>query len=136
MNSFKTITAKGETVRFNLYIGEAPETSQAFLNSLPFSRDFFHAKVSGEEIWTPDGLELSIAQENSTVFIDEGEIVLGPLHKRNKVSKCIGIMYGEGKLLDCGNIFGKVFKEDLPLLKEIGKRFWLSGKERLTFEVL
>lgn len=134
MGSFKVICENEIQLRFKCYLEEAPITSQAFLAALPFETEFYHAKVSGEEIWTQNGLELHIQQENATVFMNKGEIAIGPVHKRNKVSKCIGIMYGEGKLIDCGNIFGRVYEEDFKFLKELGKKFWLEGKKHLRFE--
>jgi hypothetical protein len=135
-NGFQLKTANGTTIRFDYYTEVAPVTCKAFHNALPFETDFYHAKVSGEEIWTPNGLELHIAHENSTVFIEEGEIVLGPMHHRNKIPKTIGILYGEGKLLDCGNIFGKVKPEDLEILKKTGNDFWLNGKQNIRFEAI
>jgi hypothetical protein len=38
-------------------------------------------------------------------------------------------------LLDCGNIFGKVVDEDLPLLKTLGDRIWKQGAQNLAFEI-
>src|SRR5689334_16650066 len=109
------IKAKDKIIRFNLY-DEAPETSESFLQSLPFKKVFFHARVSGQEIWTDDGLSLNIPQENASVFTEPGEIVLGPVKPaRVKTANCIGIYYGEGRGLDAANIFGKCFEEDLPL---------------------
>ena len=48
----------------------------------------------------------------------------------------MGIFYGEGKLIDGGNIFGKVFEEDMALLKELGEKIWKQGAQELTFEIL
>jgi hypothetical protein len=96
----------------------------------------FHARVSGLEIWTDDGPKLDLPQENASIFAGPGEIVLGPLRpERNKIRGCIGIFYGEGKLLDCGNIFGKVLDEDLETLKTLGDTIWRKGGIFLRFEL-
>lgn len=48
----------------------------------------------------------------------------------------MGIFYGEGKLVDCGNIFGKVVDEDMALLKDLGEKIWMQGEQELQFEKL
>ncbi len=48
----------------------------------------------------------------------------------------MGIFYGEGKLVDCGNIFGKVMDDDLALLKDPGEKIWKQGEQELGFEKL
>ncbi len=48
----------------------------------------------------------------------------------------MGIYYGDGKGLDCCNIFAKVFDEDLELLKTLGDDIWQHGSREVTFEVL
>ncbi|HMQ62033.1 MAG TPA: DUF3830 family protein [Flavilitoribacter sp.] len=121
-------------IRFQLYREEAPATAAAFLETLPFSRLFYHARVSGREIWIDDAPLLDIPQENASVFARPGEIVIGPKGPaRNKIVGCIGIFYGEGQLLDCGNIFGKVFDEDLPKLADLGDAIWRQGARELQF---
>lgn len=136
MSGFRIKTKDGIEIRFRYY-SEAPVTSKAFDASLPFTKKFFHAKVSGEEIWTDNAPALDIIQENSSVFIYPGEVVIGPLSPaRNKVIKCMGVMYGEGKLLDCGNIFAKAYDEDLPNLVKLGHRLWEEGFQELVFEKL
>ena len=135
MRGFIIRTAKNQIIRFQFYTDTAPLTSAAFAKALPFSKRFFHAKISGQEIWIDNAPELDIIQENASVFANPGEIVIGPLRPaRNKIAKCIGIFYGDGKLLDCGNIFGKVFEEDLPLLKTLGDVIWRHGAQDLIFE--
>ncbi|MCW3105504.1 MAG: hypothetical protein JWQ09_10 [Segetibacter sp.] len=137
MTGFFIRTKDNEIIRFIFYFDSAPVTSAAFAKALPFSRTFLHARVSGQEIWIDDAPELDIIQENASVFTEPGEVVLGPLKpSRTKTSKCLGIYYGEGKGLDCCNIFGKVFDEDLPLLKTLGDAIWRNGAQELTFEVL
>ena len=135
MNGFIIRTQHNGTIRFNLYHAEAPETAAAFLSALPFTKTFFHARVSGEEIWMDDAPSLDIIQENASVFTEPGEVVLGPLKPaRAKTSKCMGIYYGEGKGLDCCNIFGKVAPEDMQKLKALGDSIWRHGMQELTFE--
>lgn len=137
MNGFLIRTKDNQTIRFRLYDDAAPITSTAFLKALPFSRNFLHARVSGQEIWIDDAPSLKIIQENSSVFAEPGEIVIGPaLPARNKIANCMGIFYGEGQLLDAGNIFGKVFEEDLTLLKTLGDLIWRNGAQELTFEAI
>lgn len=127
----------GQAIRFKLYTDAAPLTSAAFIKTLPFTRIFYHAKISGQEIWIDNAPSLDIIQENASVFASPGEIVIGPMNpSRNKIVNCIGIFYGEGKLLDCGNIFGKVFEEDLPLLQQLGDSIWKQGTQELHFSIM
>jgi uncharacterized protein DUF3830 len=135
--TFSIRTQSGQVIRFRFYLDAAPLTTEAFSKTLPFSRTFFHAKISGQEIWMDNAPLLDIIQENSSVFAEPGEIVIGPVKpSRNKIGGCMGIFYGEGKLLDGGNIFGKVFDEDLPLLKILGENIWKQGAQDLVFEKL
>jgi hypothetical protein len=130
-------SSKGEKIRFNCYEQDAPNTSIAFIKCLPFTRIFFHARLSGHEIWIDNAPELDIIQENASVFALPGEIVIAPLKpSRNKIAKCMGIFYGEGKLVDGGNIFGMVVDEDFGLLRKLGDSIWRSGAEELRFESL
>ena len=129
-------TEDNQVIRFTLYFDEAPMTVQAFAATLPFTRLFFHARLSGQEIWTDDAPELDIIQENASVYAESGECVIGPLKPhRTRTSKCMGIYYGNGKGVDCCNIFGKVLEEDLLLPKELGEKIWLKGAQRLTFDI-
>jgi uncharacterized protein DUF3830 len=135
MKGFLIRTKDNQTIRFRFYDDAAPITSAAFLKTLPFSRNFFHARVSGHEIWINDAPSLDIVQENSSVFAEPGEIVIGPaLPARNKIANCMGIFYGEGKLLDGGNIFAKVVEDDFKLLKTLGDTIWRNGAQDLRFE--
>ena len=134
MKGFQIKTSTGQIIRFNYYLDAARQTSIAFEKAMPFTKTFYHARVSGFEIWIDDAPKLDIPQENSSVFAEQGEIVIGPMNPvRNKIVGCIGIFYEEGKLVDCGNIFGKVFDEDLPLLKSLGDKIWRKGGQELTF---
>ncbi len=124
-------------IRFRMYNDAAPVTSAAFANTIPFSRPFLHARISGEEIWTDEGPQLEIIQVNVSVFAEPGEIVVGPVNPvRNKVSNCIGIFYGKGQLLDGGNIFGKVYDDDMQLLEALGEIIWREGEQVLSFEMI
>lgn len=135
MNGFLIRTKDNQTIRFRFYDDSAPITSTAFLKALPFSRNFLHARISGQEIWIDDAPSLNIIQENSSVFVEPGEIVIGPASPgRNKIANNMGIFYGEGRLLDGGNIFGKVVEEDLNLLKTLGDTIWRQGSQELIFE--
>jgi hypothetical protein len=137
MQGFKLITSDNNIVRFRFYTEEAPATCKAFINLLPFSRTFMHARTSGQEIWIDDAPELDIIQENASVFTLSGEVVYGPLNpKRAKTSNCMGIYYGEGKGLDACNIFAKVFDEDMVFLKSLGNNIWMNGTQNLTFQLL
>ena len=136
MNGFMIRTPDDQLIRFNFYHDEAAVTVAAFVKQLPFTRTFIHARVSGQEIWIDDAPTLDIIQENASVFTEPGEIVIGPLKpSRTKTSGCLGIYYGEGRGLDCCNIFGKVFKEDLPILQSIGNNIWKNGTMELKFEL-
>jgi hypothetical protein len=135
MNSFIIRTKEGTAIRFELYLFTAPVTCAAFIKALPFSKMFYHAKISGQEIWIDDAPALDILQENASVFAAPGEMVIAPINPaRNKITKCMGIFYGEGKLLDCANIFAKVFDDDLHLLEKLGDNTWRSGAQEISFE--
>jgi len=137
MRGFIIKAQDNKIIRFKFYLEEAPVTSNAFAKLLPFTRMFFHARVSGQEIWIDNTPQLDIIQENASVFTEPGEVVFGPLKpKRTKTSNCMGIYYGEGKGLDCCNIFAKVFEEDMNLLKMLGDNIWKFGAQELTFEKL
>lgn len=137
MSGFKIITRQGTEIRFSCYQDEAPETVSAFLQTLPFSREFFHARVSGEEIWTDDGPRIDVRQENASVFTTAGEVVIGPaMPKRVKTTGCVGIYYGEGRGLDAANIFARVMEEDMLLLQQLGEEIWKGGVQMLRFEDL
>ena len=134
MTGFVITTAGNKKIRFTFYNEAAPVTSSAFASILPFTKKFFHARVSGQEIWIDDVQPIDIIQENASVFTEPGEVVFGPLKPaRTKTANCLGIYYGEGKGLDCANIFAKVFDEDMELLKTIGNEIWKLGAQELTF---
>ncbi|MGG9963245.1 DUF3830 family protein [Ferruginibacter sp. SUN106] len=135
MKGFIITTKNGSIIRFGYYTEMAPVTVLAFDEQLPFSRIFFHARVSGQEFWIDNAPVLDIIQENASVFTIPGEVVIGPLQPtRAKTSGCMGIYYGEGKGLDCCNIFAKVFDEDLLLLQALGESIWKQGEQELYFE--
>src|ERR1044071_124676 len=106
---FKIITKSGEEIIFTYYCDAAPATCEAFENILPFKKLFYHARVSGQEIWIDNVPPIDIIQENASVFTVPGEVVIGPAKpSRTKTANCFGIYYGEGKGLDAANIFAKV----------------------------
>lgn len=134
MNGFSVTTTSGVVIRFRLYSNEAPQTCLAFLQSLPFTRVLFHARYSGQEIWTDKAPEFFIPQENATVFTEVGEVVLGPQKpSRVKTAGCLGIYYGEGKGIDAANVFARVLEEDKHLLFELGNNIWKYGETELLF---
>jgi hypothetical protein len=131
---FQIITPDGNKIRF-LYYTETTETASAFEKHLPFSREFMHARLSGFEIWIDTAPLLEIPQENASIFAEAGEVVIAPVKpQRNKIWGCMGIFYGEGRLLDAGNIFGKVHAEDFEKLKLLGDQTWRKGGQILHFE--
>ena len=137
MTGFILKTIDDKVIRFRFYNEDAKITCSSFARLLPFSRKFYHARVSGQEIWIDNAPPLDIIQENASVFVEPGEVVFGPLRpKRTKTSNCMGIYYGEGKGLDCCNIFAKVFDEDSELLKNLGDNIWKHGVQDITFEKL
>lgn len=135
MTGFRVLTQDNQSIRFEYYLDEAPITVKAFASILPFTRTFLHARVSGQEIWIDDVPKLNIIQENASVFTEMGEVVFGPSKPfRTKTANCMGIYYGEGKGLDCCNIFAKVADKDLIKLKDLGNQIWKNGKQILTFQ--
>ena len=137
MTGFKVITEDNQSILFEYYLRDAPNTVKAFESLLPFKRTFLHARVSGQEIWIDNVPGLDIIQENSSVFTETGEVVLGPSKpNRTKTANCMGIYYGEGKGLDCCNIFAKVMERDLVKLKALGEQIWKNGGQALSFQKL
>jgi hypothetical protein len=137
MDGFKIITQTNQEIRFTYYVEQAPITSESFKSILPFTRVFYHAKVSGQEIWINDVPPLDIVQENASVFTEPGEVVFGPSKPiRTKTANCMGIYYGEGKGLDAANIFSKVIEGDLEKLKELGQQIWKNGCQQLRIVAL
>lgn len=135
MERFKITTKDKITIRFKVYSEAAPVTSKAFLEMLPFTRVFYHARISGEEIWIDDVPPLDIIQENASVFTEPGEVVFGPAKPaRAKTANCFGIYYGNGKGLDACNIFAKVTEEDFLKLKDLGEFIWKNGSMELTID--
>jgi hypothetical protein len=133
MKGFKIKTPVGEEIRFHFYLKEAPITSKAFFDLLPFTRVFYHARVSGQEIWIDEMPPLDIIQENASVFTLPGEVVLGPSKpSRTKTANCFGIYYGEGRGLDACNIFARVKESDKTKLMNLGHFIWKTGGIELT----
>lgn len=137
MTGFKITTSDNQEIRFQCYLDDAPVTSLAFINLLPFTRTFYHARVSGQEIWIDNVPELDIIQENASIFAEPGEVVLGPKKPlRAKTANCLGIYYGEGRGLDACNIFAKVIESDKQKLIDLGNCIWENGKQELTFSLI
>jgi len=135
MTGFVIKTADGRKIRFRYYLDDAPATSEAFDGELPFTRTLVHARVSGREIWAEAGPSLDIIQENASVFVVPGEVVLGPSRPtRVRTSGALGIYYGEGKGLDSCNIFAKVYDEDMHILASLGDEIWRHGESMVSFE--
>lgn len=133
MKGFRITTSTNEEITFEFYLEVAPNTCAAFLSLLPFKRTFYHARVSGQEIWFDDLPSLNIIQENASVFTMPGEVVLGPASpERSKTKNCFGIYYGEGKGLDACNIFAKVVESDREKLIKLGDEIWRNGTKEIT----
>ncbi len=137
MQGFKIISKDRIEIHFKFYLEEAPVTCKAFQEIIPFTRVFYHARVSGREIWIDDVPNLDIIQENASVFAEPGEVVVGPSRPtRVKTSNCFGIYYGQGKGLDAANIFARVVDADVKKLEELGDRIWKNGPQELRIEAL
>jgi hypothetical protein len=137
MLGFTITSPSGDIIRFGYYITDAPLTVAAFIASLPFSLSLFHARLSGQEIWTDNAPKLQVIQENASVFTNPGEVVVGPsIPGRAKTAGCLGIYYGEGRGLDACNIFARVHPDDLPLLESLGEQIWKQGTQTLHFAPL
>lgn len=133
MKGFKIITTDKQEIKFELYLDDAPITSKAFIDILPFTKTFYHARVSGQEIWIDDVPKLDIIQENASIFTEPGEVVFGPSKPaRTKTANCFGIYYGDGKGLDACNIFAKVIDADKQKLINLGNSIWKDGAQELT----
>jgi hypothetical protein len=137
MTGFKILTKDKQEIKFEFYMDAAPVTSKAFVDILPFTRTFHHARVSGQEIWIDNVPQLDIIQENASVFTEPGEVVFGPTKPtRTKTAKCFGIYYGEGRGLDACNIFAKVVEGDKQKLVELGNSIWENGSQELTISLI
>jgi hypothetical protein len=137
MTGFKIITKDQQEIRFEFYLSTAPLTSKAFAEILPFTKKFYHARVSGQEIWIDNVPQLDIIQENASVFTEPGEAVFGPTKPaRSKTANCFGIYYGDGKGLDACNIFAKVIDTDKQKLIDLGNSIWKEGSQELTLAML
>ena len=137
MTGFKIITWEKQEIRFTCYTDTAPITSMAFIDILPFTQMFYHARVSGQEIWIDNVPPLDIIQENASVFTEPGEVVFGPKNPiRSKTANCFGIYYGNGKGLDACNIFAKVVDADKQKLMDLGNSIWENGSQELTITTL
>lgn len=137
MPGFKIITQNGQEIQFEFYLDSAPVTSMAFKTILPFTRRFYHARVSGQEIWINNVPSLDIIQENASVFTEPGEVVFGPAKPgRTKTANCFGIYYGDGKGLDACNIFAKVIEGDRQKLIDLGNDIWKNGSQELTLSMI
>ena len=124
----------GESIVLDLYDELAPETISALWEILPFEREIFHARLSGQEIWCDDMPVLDVPQENASIHAQPGEFVVGPKNPiRNQITGCLGLFYGKGALIDCGNVIGKVRKEDMSVLKSWGQDIWQNGSQKLSF---
>ncbi len=134
---FYLFTPDGIRIRFLYYTDCASVTCEAFAKVLPFSKMFFHARFSGAEFWTDQIPPVDVIQENASVFVNPGEVVLGPEKAlRTSTVNCMGIYYGEGKGVDACNIFARVVEEDVELLTQLGDQIWKSGGVELTFDRL
>ncbi|NVO21218.1 MAG: DUF3830 family protein [Bacteroidetes bacterium] len=137
MKGFKIITSDNQEIKFEFYLDAAPVTSNAFNGILPFTRTFYHAKVSGQEIWIDNVPKLEIIQENASVFTEPGEVVFGPtMPIRTKTANCFGIYYGDGKGLDACNIFARVIESDKQKLIDLGNSIWKNGSQDLTISAI
>jgi hypothetical protein len=137
MTGFKISTSDNQEIRFQLYIEAAQVTSKAFLDILPFTKTFYHARVSGQEIWINDVQTHDIIQENASIYTKPGEVVFGPAKpERSMTANCFGIYYGEGKGLDACNIFARVIESDEQKLVDLGISIWKSGAQELTISRL
>lgn len=137
INGFRLTTPDNQEIKFEFYLDAAPVTSKAFVDILPFKRTFYHARVSGQEIWIDNVPQLDIIQENASVFTEPGEVVLGPAKPiRTKTANCFGIYYGDGKGLDACNIFARVVESDRQKLVDLGNKIWKEGCMELTITEL
>ena len=133
MTGFIIQTKSGQEIRFIYDMAHAPITSRAFHAILPFTRTYYHARVSGQEIWIDNVPRLDIPQENASVYALPGEAIVGPTRPaRNKTADCFGFYYGEGKGLDAANIFASVTDDDFQKLVQLGTDIWKSGAQELT----
>ena len=92
---------------------KAPKTIEAILSVLPLKMEFVQARFAGEEIWSPKPLKIKLQKENSSRILLPGEIGFAPFVKSNKVAGALAIVYGEAKLSDYVNVFGRARGKNL-----------------------
>ncbi len=137
MTGFKVTTSDNQEIKFEFYFDTAPMTSMAFIEILPFTGTFYHARVSGQEIWIDNVPQLDIIQENASVFTEPGEVVFGMTKPiRTKTANCFGIYYGVSKGLDACNIFARVIESDQQKLVALGNSIWKNGSQELNISVI
>ena len=56
-------------IRFHLDFSTAPLTSSAFEKELPFAKTFYHARVSGFEIWIDNAPELNYSYRKMPLYL-------------------------------------------------------------------
>ncbi len=101
MTGFTIKTAANKIIRFKFYNEIAPVTVKAFATLLPFARTFVtRFRVSGQEIWIDNALELDIIQENASIFTEPGEAVYGPLKPLTEQRPQIAWVYITAKAED------------------------------------
>ncbi len=75
MKGFKITTSYHQEIIFKYYLDTAPVRCKAFEGILPFTKTFYHARVSGQEIWIDNLTPLNIIQENASIFTEPAEVV-------------------------------------------------------------
>jgi hypothetical protein len=142
----KLIFEKGGELQANFLEQEAPVTTQLFWEQLPLEVNIAHCMSACHEIYTDDiSVNGPIPEENliHRGAIGDGATVSGnqsayltQLEKDHMTTLCF--VYGpeqrfQGTTVQSNRatIFCKI-KEDLHLLREIGHRIRIHGKEKLT----
>jgi len=92
MTGFKIVTKEGTEISFHFYLDDAPVTSTGFQHILPFTRKFYHARVSGQEIWIDDVPSLDLSRK-MPLYSQNQEKSLSALRRRPGLKRQIALGY-------------------------------------------
>jgi hypothetical protein len=114
---------------------EAPRTTEAFRNLLPYRQRIIHVRWSGEACWVPLGdFDFGVGYENATSYPSPGQILLHP----GGVSETeILLGYGACRFASkvgqlAGNHFLTIIEGNENLMN-LGKLVLWSGAQDITF---
>jgi hypothetical protein len=130
------ITIGGITFIAELLEDEAPETCEAFLNTVPIRGRAIQARWSGEAVWLPmDEWGIEVPFENHTSHPSRGDLLYYP---GGISEKEMLIPYGSAIFASrVGQLQGNHFTtivEGADRLREMGKKVLWEGAQEIVIE--